>query len=291
MCGNYWNSSAHLQALRRLIHIAGGLEQFNYNDGLGRGVAWYLCAPLSRDIWLTIYRAEYHYAAAKRQISPLKYIPSIDVTFENDLLVEAAKTSPLSLLNIELYGSSIHSIFSRVQQLGLATSKPWASRADRVAISNTILETEYDMLLLSFELNPGDRDGAARRKANLDIVYIADALITSAQAFIFIALRTMPIGVRIVEIYLSRVRTALEEDRLHDVWRKHCSMEALLWTLFICTAAATGKVQRVYFLVELKRVCTVLLLTDREGMELVLRKFAWSDFFAPHSEIICKEIF
>jgi hypothetical protein len=40
LCGNYYTSEAHLQAMRRLIHHVGGLEQFNYNDSLGRGVIW-----------------------------------------------------------------------------------------------------------------------------------------------------------------------------------------------------------------------------------------------------------
>jgi hypothetical protein len=219
------------------------------------------------------------------------FLPTINATFEDDLLAEASMNCPFILLNIKTYGPSIYSIFRRIRRLGLSTTKPWADRADRVAISNTLFDTEHDILLLSSQLRPDTKNKRSNEQKNPDIISIADVLITSAQLFIFLAIRAMPIQVRVVEIQLGRIQAAIERDHLQEIWQEHCSIEALLWTLFVSAVAATGRPERSRFIAELRAVSTGLPVSNRRGMELTLRKFGWSDFLGQNTHTICEEIF
>jgi hypothetical protein len=235
------------------------------------------------------FRCEFHYAAAHRLASPHKFVPATQAEFPEDLLLEVARTSPTSLISIPVYGSAIYNILRRMHRLGLAISIPWIPFVSRVAISNLLHETEYDMLQLSSQLGP-DRERTDPAQ-NEQLVAITDALVTAAQLFAFIAVRNMPVRARIVEIYLSRLRPALDRPNLADVWRKYCSLEALLWTLFMTAAAASARPERTLIITEIRVVAAMLHLKDRNGVEQVLRNFAWADMMAEDCSLTCTEIF
>lgn len=143
------------------------------------------------------------------------------------------------------------------------------------------------MLLLSSQLGP-DR---AEPAINEDVLSIADALVTAAQLFAFVAVRNMPIRARLIEIYLSRLKPALERPNLTDVWGQHCSLEALLWTLFMAATGASGRPERVIILTEMRIVAAMLHLKDRNSVEQVLRNYAWADCFADECSMTCSDLF
>jgi hypothetical protein len=283
--------------MRRLINHVGGLEQFSYNDSLGRGVAWY--APtlsghqchLSLTAIFLFYRAEFHYATSQRDPPPYRYVPTNQADFPEALLLAAAKTSPSSLINLQTYGGILYNIFRRIHRLGLATDATWAPVVPRVAISNSILDTEYDMLLLSSQLDPDSANLVPSIEHNQDLISIADALVTSAQIFAFVALRSMPIRARVVEIYLLRLRRALERPNLVEIWQEHCSLEALLWTLFVSACAASGRPERFLIIAELRTVSATLHLKGQDAVKNVLKDFAWSDSFQSYNQSVCYEVF
>jgi hypothetical protein len=234
------------------------------------------------------HRAEFHYAASQRKPPPYRYVPTNLADFPEELLLEAAKISPSSLINMQSHGGTMYNIFSRIHRLGFATSASWASIVPRVAISNLLLDAEYDMLLLSSQLDP---DCASSTGENMEVIFISDALVTSAQIFAFVALRSMPIRARIVEIYLSRLQAALERPDLIQNWQTHCSLQALLWTLFISATAATDRPARYLIISELRTVTATLRLKNQAEVRDALKEFGWSDFFEGYNQAICYEIF
>lgn len=237
-------------------------------------------------------RAEFHYAAANRLMSPYIYIPATQASFPEDLLLAAAKTAPTQLINIPVYGIPLYNIFRRIHRLGLATSLPWIPSMNLVAISNTLLETEYDMLSLSSSVGPERTDGGKHSlEENGELVSIVDALCTCGQIFAFLALRSMPIRARIVEIYLGRLHAALSRPNLLVFWAEYSSVEALLWTLFIAATAATGRPERGLIMAQIRLVNAELGVRDQHAFEHVLKGFAWADFFKSYQELVCLEVF
>jgi hypothetical protein len=154
-----------------------------------------------------------------------------------------------------------------------------------------ILDTEYDMLLLSSQLDPDSVNLSSQEENSSDLVFIADALVTSAQIFTFVALRSMPIRARVVEIYLARLKRALERPNLIEIWQEHCCLEALLWTLFISASAATGRPEKHLIISELRTVAATLHLRGQDAVKEVLKGYAWSDFFDGYNQAVCYEVF
>jgi hypothetical protein len=237
------------------------------------------------------HRAEYHYAASQREAPPYRYAPATFADLPEELLLETAKTTPSSLINMQIYGGTMYNIFRRIHRLGLAVSMPWAPTVSRVAISNVLLDTEYDMLVVASQLDPNSAGAATSAEIDIEIIFMADALITAAQIFTFVALRAMPIRARIVEIYLSRLKAALERPNLLENWQEHCSLKALLWTLFITASAATGRPERFLVIAKLRTITASLHLRGQDAVKDVLKEFAWSDFFEGYNQAICYEVF
>jgi len=94
-----------------------------------------------------------------------------------------------------------------------------------------------------------------------------------------------------VEIYLLRLKVALDRERLIESWQNYASLEGLLWVLFIAGCAATGRPERDYILSELRCVVATLGIKDKDTLERNLIGFAWSDFFAQYLEQTCNDLF
>jgi hypothetical protein len=280
LCGNYYTSKAHLDALRRLIATSGGIEQYSSNDSLPRAVAW----------------GENHFATAHRTVPSFKYVPTSKPSqgFPEELQLETAKTCPYTLVKIPEYGHTIYHIFRRIHLLGIATSSRWnATRnigiAMRVNISDMILEAEYDMLSLSAQL--GKERKAKESEIDEELIAVCDALITGAQIFLFLSLRAMPVGARVMEIYLSRMMAAMRRDNLLDMWDRLASYDALLWALFMAVAAAMKRPESDAVMSYTREVVAVLEIEDRETLEVHLGNVAWADFFSSCSNEMARVLF
>lgn len=267
------------------------------NDALPRAIAW----------------AEHHYAAAHRIVPPSRYEPTLIPSpgFPESLELETAKSCPYSLVDIPEYGHAIYQIFRRIHLLGIATSAQWKVRSDmgmemRVCISNLLIDVEFDMLVLSAQMGK-EKDPTIRP----DLIAVTDILVTGAQIFLFTALRALPVGARVVEIYLGRIVFAIDilqqrqqqpnqpnqhaiieqSNNLLTRWKQFANHDALLWSLFMAMVAATSRPEKDSMIACLREVIAVLGMKDLESLELCLKRVAWADSFEIHSKEVGKEVF
>lgn len=160
----------------------------------------------------------------------------------------------------------------------------------RVNISNMLLDVEYDMLVLS------SQSGKERKERDSlvsgDLVSIIDVLVTGSQIFLFTSLRALPVGARVVEIYLTRIMQAIQQpSNLLASWKEWASYDALLWGLFMGIVAATNRPEKEYIVTLLREVVAVLGIKSQETFEMHLKGMAWADFFEFYSKEASKELF
>ncbi len=227
-------------------------------------------------------RAEYHYAGATRTIPGFRYSASKcshpEPPLPEQLLFDAAKDYPYGLALIDTYGHSVYSIFRRLHLISLATNPVWKDvwNTDanfRYALSNVMLDTEYDLLVLAYQLKS---KMSSIDTSELDLVSICDGLCTAAQIYFYAGLRTMPLGARIVDIYLLRLQRVLYSTTLIEDWCTYVSPESLLWTLATVVTSANGRAQFLPAMNQLRKLCSKLVIVDIEGMVVILKGFAWN---------------
>lgn len=240
--------------------------------------------------------AEHHFAAAHRTVPLFRYVPTNVPTegFPEDLQLETAKTCPYSLVEIPEYGHTIYQIFRRIHLLGIATSLRWKATRNlgigmRVSISNMLLDVEYDMLVLSAKLGKDRKEKEPQLSKSL--ISICDVLVTASQIFLFVSLRALPVGARVVEIYLSRLTAAIRDDHLLESWNQFASYNALLWGLFMGIVAATHRPEKESIMTCLREVAAVLGIKSQDVLERQLEAMAWADFFGFYSADVAKELF
>jgi hypothetical protein len=229
-------------------------------------------------------------------VPQFEYIPTTtpSESFPEELQLETATTCPYNLVTIPTYGPTIYPIFRRLHLLGIATSLRWKAARNisitlRVNVSNMLLDVEYDMLTTSarFTQDQNDKNSAVDEH----LIAVCDALVTAAQIFLFASLRSIPMGARTVEIFLTRIKIAIKRENLLDTWDKFASHHALLWTLFISAAASTNRPQYSDIISELKAVMALLDIKTQKTLEYHLLHIAWADFFELCSAELAKELF
>jgi hypothetical protein len=152
-----------------------------------------------------------------------------------------------------------------------------------------LLDVEYDMLSLSSRL--GKQRKEKENDIDLDLISVCDTLVTGSQIFLFVSLRALPVGARVVEIYLSRIMVAIRRDDLLEVWNKFASYDALLWALFMSMVAATNRPEKDSIVAYMREVVAVLGIKCQEALEVHLTGMAWADFFLSYSADVAKELF
>lgn len=250
--GNYDTAATHIAALKRILFRHGGLAAIQNHDSLQRAVGW------------TVY----HHAAVNRTLPFYHVEPSISADFPDELLLEAARSAPTSILNIPSHGFEIYNILHRIHRLGLAVSEPWSGNVSRIAVSNTLHEAEYDTLALSAKFGEG-------RSEEVDV---AHALLLASQIFLYSALRLIPLAARTCDIFLRRLMAALDKEELLETWTEQCSLEALLWTVSMGLMVAEGKPARLWLQERMEVLVELLQVADFEDLESILRNYAWSDY-------------
>lgn len=253
--GNYDTASTHIAAVKNILWRHGGISALQGNDTLQRATGW----------------VAYHYAAAHRELPFYRVEPSITADFPEELLLEAAKSAPTSILNIPSHGFEIYNILHRIHLLGLAISYPWLGNVSRIAVSNTLHEADYDMLALSAQLT-------AEGETNRTETNVAECLLFASQIFLYSALRLIPLETRTCQTFLQRLMTALERENLLEAWREQCSLEALLWTVCMGLITAAGKPAQLWLRVRMEELVHLLQVADFEDLEGILKNYAWSDY-------------
>ncbi|OCK84309.1 hypothetical protein K432DRAFT_378712 [Lepidopterella palustris CBS 459.81] len=284
LCGAYDAAQLHVAALKRMVDARGGLSAFRHNDGLARGLIW----------------VDFHSASAFRTRPIFPFIPSDDSTtcFPDELLEEAACSSPTSLLQLSLASIDCFNIFYRLHRLGLATSAQWAALVDRSALANMLYEAEY--ALLSMPNRSPDflipdrhrREGGAAESQEKDetanTAAVIEALVTAGQVFLYAALREVPLRARIFDILLSRLRATVDRPAGVDIvaiWTRERNLQVLLWTLVVGAAVGTQWGGDRWWVVQTAQVVERLEISTREAFKEALKGVAWTDvFFGPMSE-------
>ena len=221
----------------------------------------------------------YHFAAVNRENTFCRLELSTSADFPDDLLLQAARSAPTSILHIPSYGFEIDNILHRIHRLGIAVSRPWLDTINMVAFSNTLHDAECDMLVLSAKLvadSPGRGNGSS----------IANTLRVGSQIFDYGVLRSLPFPMRTNDLFLQRLIAELDQDELLETWMEQCSLEALLWVIGMGLMVSVESSSRNWFMERMTQVVQLLQVADFADLEGILKGFAWSDFcrfhFASH---------
>jgi hypothetical protein len=208
-------------------------------------------------------------------------------------MFDAARGYPYGLALIDKHGHNIYNIFRRLHILAVASSSEWEAvrntDADfRFALSNMMLNTEYDLLALSYqlksEISPSDT-------GKVNLFDVCDCLCVAGQIFHYAGLRIMPLGTRVVDLYISRLRRALHSEALIDNWRAHACWESLLWTLAVTATAANGRSEYLPAMIELRKLCGMMGIGDVDEMVAKLKGFAWNDSFNELGRNVLMDLF
>jgi len=195
--------------------------------------------------------------------------PPSNEGFPDELLEQAALTSPTSLLNLSKYGCEVYNIVRKLHQLSLAASPGFLVNAHRVVISNQLYQTEYE--ILSFLALPSSE---SKPEVESEVLSIAQCIIFASQIFSFCAIRVVPLELRIYDIFLNRLKTTLEATEANS-WEHQGLGDARLWTVFMgLVAAQTRKEFLDWFVIQMTMMLKEKTL-EKEALEQILRRFAW----------------
>jgi hypothetical protein len=252
-----------------MIASRGGISAFSHNDGLVRAATW----------------TDFHLCTVYRRIPSFPYVQfsSEAATLPNELLEEAAYTSPTSLLQLDVGALECFNIFYRLHRVSLAMCEKWVGRVSRGVMSDMLYESEYAILSVpdyssSFDHGTGTLNGS--RYARADAGSVVEAILAAAQIFIYAVLRDIPTNTRIFTILLQRLRSALDlgsNTSLLSVWRLCQNLNILLWVLVVATSVKSPGRTRAWWVAILAHVCGELEIESLEGIRVALMHVAWLD--------------
>ncbi|KAF2101228.1 hypothetical protein NA57DRAFT_72670 [Rhizodiscina lignyota] len=259
--GAYEVASSHVTGLRRLIALRGGLPAIKHNDPLQRAVAW----------------SEYHLAAAWRIRPSFEFVPQpYHATLPDELLVEAALSSPNCLLKLTIDRHEMFNVYYSLHQVAIAYNTPWADRMDRMLMSNMLHEIDYKLLCQSSRL--ADQNLEAKFPSG-NAVSVIEALTVAAQMFLYGALRSIPLPIKVFDLFLSRLVAALDIQDLLGAWETQCTANALLWVFFVGSIVAQGRQEMPWFIDNTLDFMRKTGISTKKEYEQALKGFAWTDDF------------
>jgi len=220
----------------------------------------------------------------------------------DELIEEAAQTSPTSLLHFSFDAVDCFKIFYRLHRLTLAVSSHWVGRVERLTLSNLIYETQFTILsvpdhsqnFLHFDQSIHDEqsDCYDHLKARADAASVVETLLAAALIFVYAVLRALPLNTKIFNILLSRLRTALDRPNapILETWRREKNLNILLWVLVVASCVATGE-ERMWWVAQLSELCGQMRVRSRQHIEHEMRHVAWTDtFFEDRMDAIWAEV-
>ena len=246
-----------------------------------------------------IHRVDFHTAAAFH--TPPTF-PQINLdpdtpSLPDGLLEQAAYTSPTCLLQLSLAAVDCFNIFYRLHRLALAVSTPWFQQVDRLTISNMLYETEHMILsvpdysqdFIHFDLGAKDEQqdedeevkDYGERAQMADSASVIEALLAAVHIFVYASLRELPLRAKIFNIFLERLRVAIERPAVCtlDVWRREKNLGLLLWVLVVATSMTPTWGDRAWWIARLGEVVQELRIYSELELEALLQRVAWTDIF------------
>jgi hypothetical protein len=297
LIGAYDAAQLHIAALKRMINARGGLFAFGHNDGLIRGIIWYVFPIFSshpiQPIPPNRARVDFHTSTAFHTPPSFPHVRLDPDTppLPDRLLEEAACTSPTSLLQLSLAAIDCFNVFYRLHRLGLAVSSHWIDHVDRLTLSNLLYETEYTILSVpdysrnflhfDLEVNEDEDDEWDERRHIANSASVMEALLAACQIFLYAALRDVPTNAELFGILLERVRVAVARPGVDtvDIWRKEHNLPILLWVCVTACSVALPGDGRAFWISILLQVMIGLDVKSRFDLEIALRRVAWVDTF------------
>ncbi|KAI4693981.1 uncharacterized protein J4E84_002560 [Alternaria hordeiaustralica] len=276
LLGDYEAAQLHVTALKRMVKVRGGLFAFGHNDGLLRGIIW----------------MDFHTAAVSHAHPSFSHI-SLDPDtppLPDELIEEAAQTSPTSLLHLSCAQVDCFKIFHRLHRIALAVSSHWVGRVERLTLSNLLYETQFTILsvpdqsynFLHFDQSIHDKQSNCSDflKARADAASVVEALLAAALIFVYAVLRALPLNTKIFAILLSRLRAAVDRPNTSVLytWRREKNLNTLLWVLVVASCVATGE-ERMWWIAQLSELCDVMHVRSTHHLEDEMRHVAWTDTF------------
>ncbi|PVI01904.1 hypothetical protein DM02DRAFT_331986 [Periconia macrospinosa] len=285
--GEYDSALLHFGALKRMVDVRGGLDTFNHNCGLARGVVW----------------VDFHTAIALRRppVLPLVLDGPEPPPLPQTLLEEATNNSSLSLLQLPVSPIECFNIFQTMHLLALATTSRYVDEVDRLTYSNMLYELEFfilstidyslDMTALvqnrlritydqkSPESEASDNDYARKTHDETTAAIITEAVLTSAQIFICAAMRDIPPSTKLYTILLQRLRGAIEWPGVSiiNTWKEVKNLHILLWALVV-GACVAPRSKREWWTERIGQVMREMGVCTLGALEGVLTEVAWTDY-------------
>ncbi|KAK4996763.1 hypothetical protein LTR66_003704 [Elasticomyces elasticus] len=270
-------SDAHMNAVQRLVAAKGGLATFA--EAAYKSVLW----------------IDLRLAATGLRSPMLPYCPRNDwIALPADLIRRARTlalhTLPKSPATFDYV--SAHDLFYGLHQMSLAYDVQYASQADAWAVQNAFYRTGYQICLMTSYIcqEPHEHHQQAARAPVSPYTSVESALVLAAQMFVWATLRRAPLMSHIEAIPLYHLYNHLnQQQELLSCWAREASLEALLWVLFLGTAAALNVPQKrtpssqpvlPWFLENIRNVTSELEIVRLEEFELTLRYFPWTEHFS-----------
>ncbi|KAL2071175.1 hypothetical protein VTL71DRAFT_12410 [Oculimacula yallundae] len=185
-----------------------------------------------------------------------------------------AKNSTL-LKPSHLFGTSspIVPIFHALRDLSQSVSPPKIPSLNKMEASNVIYNLEYDLLLLNKQLPTSPE--SFKCIFSFEVI----PLKTAAHIYLWLAIRELPPTSELLYRLLQRLHGSLI-GTLQLWWNSTTEREAwLLWILFIGGIAAVGRLERLWFVSEMVRVCKALGIWDEDALRRSLETVLWQDEF------------
>lgn len=250
-----------------------------------------------------MYRVDFHSATVFRTlpIFPYRQPDPTTPSLPEELLAEAACSSPTSLLNLSVAGVDCFNWFYRLHRLGLATSIQWGNLVDRVPLANMLYEAEYALLSMPDRSEDFLIPDRARRDGRWDdsddatanAASVVEALIAASQIFLYAALREVPVRAKVFDHLLGRLKATVDRSYVNvvEVWEAERNLHMLLWVLVVGAAVAKGWGGSSWWVEHIVEVVERLQLDGKEAFTAMLKSAAWTDvFFEPVSEDLWNDV-
>ncbi|KAK4995187.1 hypothetical protein LTR66_004938 [Elasticomyces elasticus] len=276
-------SDAHMNAVQRLVTAKGGLATFA--DAAYKSVLW----------------IDLRLAATGLRSPMLPYCPRNDWIALPEDLIRRARTLALHTLPkvpATFDDVSAHDLFYGLHQMSLAYDVQYARQADAWAVQNAFYRTGYQICLMTSYIcqEPHEHHRQTARAPVSPYTSVESALILAAQMFVWATLRRAPLMSHIEAIPLYHLYNHLnQQHELLKRWGREASLEALLWVLFLGTAAALNVRHKrpsssqpvlPWFLENIRKVSSELEIVKIEEFELTLRIFPWTEHFSRGSCVL-----
>ncbi|KAJ5028306.1 MgtA, cation transport ATPase [Bipolaris maydis] len=277
LLGAYDTAQMHLMALNQMLTARGGLFAIGHNDGLLRGILW----------------ADFHTAAAFRTPPsfPLVCLDPDAPLLPDELMEEAAYTSPTSMLQLSLAATECFNIFYRLHRIALAMSSHWSGKVSRLTLSNLLYDMQYivlsvpdrsrDFIEFDREVQAGRNEGEENQRKRADAASVVEGLLAATLIFVYTALRGLPANAKIFVVLLGRLRIAIDRPATSavEVWGREKNLKMLVWVLVVACSVVTSDDDRAWWILKLSDVCGILGIERQAELEDIMQHIAWIDVF------------